>query len=112
MTPADVEAYGGIDCQFTRGCRYAYPYRTRNSMVTELGNAMHVNSMGSVIFALVWRHPWLLAATLPEGTGDVVFAPQVPASIASDDSAAVSAIAEARRQSRAAARALKRQRSA
>eukprot|EP00959_Pyramimonas_sp_CCMP1952_P468428 9493239-Pyramimonas_sp.AAC.2 len=113
VTPEAVRMYHGVDCQFTRGSTNSFPYRTRNSMLCELGNAMHVNSIGSVVFAIVYRYRWLLVVHVPEQSGDIAFpAAPCPRIDSALTPALVSEEAEAAAEvARKRARAIKRQRS-
>ncbi len=90
VTEAARQAYKGVSCQFSRGCDFPVnPNRTRRSQVCQLGNSMHVTSMGSVVFATVWQQGWLLAAQLPEHAHNVFFAatsiPRAPLAITTSD---------------------------
>eukprot|EP00969_Alexandrium_andersonii_P185966 8216667-Alexandrium_andersonii.AAC.1 len=46
---------GGVRCQFSRGVT-GYPGRTRHSVKAAIGNAMHTNSIGSALLAVLLRH--------------------------------------------------------
>ena len=91
VTQESIIAYRGVDCMFARGFAGSSPRRSRNSMCMQLGNAMHVNSMGSVVFCAVWQNSWLRAAILPDASRAIVFPsailrPSTPGELSRDDS--------------------------
>ena len=55
----------GLPCGFSRCWATPYPARSRNSMCTQVGNAMSVNTIGSVVASMILVHPEIYGATLP-----------------------------------------------
>ena len=59
VSEAHVAACGGVACNFSRAGRVVNPQRSHASMSGQCGNAMHVNSIGAILFSCFCLCPLL-----------------------------------------------------
>eukprot|EP00969_Alexandrium_andersonii_P203705 9001149-Alexandrium_andersonii.AAC.1 len=54
------QAAAGVQSIFSRNYALAPKTRSRNSVLSQLGNAMHVNSIGSIIMGILFKYSMVL----------------------------------------------------